>query len=364
MPEGHIKFFPMDLQKRVIEFKPGVVLNLQPFPDTLAVGIDPDDPSPRKGGVKDDPMAPVSTLRPWKNASNMDINELQEGSTLFVPVFLKGGLIWTGDSHCRQGNGEVSLTALECSNKEIRLQPIVRKDMKLNWPFIETRTHWITTGFNEDLNVAMTNAVREAVDWLANQKMVPMDRYEAYGLVSGGRLPSFAGGGCPQGCTLHDFKVHLHKPQEVLNRSAHVRAFVLAFAALLVATPGTLAQEKIRIVTTSADLKYLVDAVGGDRVEAESLTAPEQDPHYAEVKPSQLARLHNAELIVRIGLDHEPWLTRLRVPEVPVVDWCGRPELNRHGVSPKYFVLTSACATLAGRARSTARFVVWTIPSP
>jgi ABC-type Zn uptake system ZnuABC Zn-binding protein ZnuA len=99
-----------------------------------------------------------------------------------------------------------------------------------------------------------------------------------------------------------------------------VRAFVLAFAALLVATPGTSAQDKIRIVTTSADLKSLVDAVGGDRVEAESLTAPEQDPHYAEVKPSQLARLHNAELIVRIGLDHEPWLTRLRVPEVPVVD--------------------------------------------
>jgi acetamidase/formamidase len=126
----------------------------------------------------------VSTLRPWKNGSNMDINELQEGSTLFIPVFIKGGLLWTGDSHCRQGNGEVNLTALECSYKEIRLQTIVRKDMKLNWPFIETRTHWITTGFNEDLNVAMVNAVREAVDWLANQKTVPMTRYEAYGLVS------------------------------------------------------------------------------------------------------------------------------------------------------------------------------------
>ena len=184
MPEGHIKFFPIDLEKRAIEFKPGIVIDLQPFPGTLAVGIDPNDPSPRKGGVKDDPMAPVSTLRPWKNGSNMDINELQEGSTLFIPVFIKGGLLWTGDSHCRQGNGEVNLTALECSYKEIRLQVIVRKDMKLNWPFIETRTHWIATGFNEDLNVAMTNAVREAVDWLAAQQIVPMNRYEAYGLVS------------------------------------------------------------------------------------------------------------------------------------------------------------------------------------
>jgi acetamidase/formamidase len=184
MPEGHIKFFPLDLEKRTAEFKPGIIIDLQPFPGTLAVGIDPADPSPRKGGIKDDPLAPVSTLRPWKNGSNMDINELQEGTTLFVPVFQKGGLIWMGDSHCRQGNGEVSLTALECSFKEIRIQPIVRKDIKLSWPFIETRTHWIAVGLNEDLNVAMTNAVREAVNWLANQKFVPMNRYEAYGLVS------------------------------------------------------------------------------------------------------------------------------------------------------------------------------------
>ena len=184
MPDGYIKFFPIDLEKRTVEFKPGITIDLQPFPGTFAVGIDPDDPSPRKGGVKDDKTAPVSTLRPWKNGSNMDINELQEGTTLYLPVFQQGGLIWTGDSHCRQGNGEVNLTALECSYKEIRIQPIVRKDMKLSWPFIETKTHWITVGLNEDLNVAMTNAVREAVDWLANQKIVPMSRYEAYGLVS------------------------------------------------------------------------------------------------------------------------------------------------------------------------------------
>ena len=184
MPDGFIRFYKLDLAKKQTEFKPGIMIDLQPFPGTLAVGIDPNDPSPRKGGVKDDPMAPVSTLRPWKNGSNMDINELQAGSTIFIPVFIKGGLIWTGDSHCRQGNGEVSLTALECSYKEIVLQPIVRKDLKLEWPRIETKTHWITVGLDEDLNKAMVNATREAVDFLANQKMVPMNRYEAYALVS------------------------------------------------------------------------------------------------------------------------------------------------------------------------------------
>jgi len=184
MPNGFIKFFTLDPKKKSVEFKPGVNIELAPFPGTLAVGIDPNDPSPRKGGVKDDPMAPVSTLRPWKNGSNMDINELQAGSTIYVPIFLKGGLIWTGDSHCRQGNGEVNLTALECSYREIVLQPIVRKDMKVEWPRIETKTHWIMTGFDEDLNKAMVNAVRETVDFLSTQKMVPMDRYEAYSLTS------------------------------------------------------------------------------------------------------------------------------------------------------------------------------------
>ena len=183
MPDGFLRYFYLDLDKRQTEFKPGIVIELQPFPGILAVGIDPKDPSPRKGGATD-PIAPVSTLRPWKNGSNMDINEIQEGTTIFIPIFLKGGLVWTGDSHCRQGNGEVNLTALECSYREIVMQLIVRKDMKLEWPRIENKSYWITTGMDEDLNKAMVNAVREAVDMLAAQKAVPLSRYEAYSLVS------------------------------------------------------------------------------------------------------------------------------------------------------------------------------------
>jgi acetamidase/formamidase len=40
------------------------------------------------------------------------------------------------------------------------------------------------TGFDEDLNKAMVNAVRETVDFLATQKTVPLSRYEAYALTS------------------------------------------------------------------------------------------------------------------------------------------------------------------------------------
>jgi acetamidase/formamidase len=181
-PEGYVHYFDIDPAKPTVTFKPGIEIPLRPFPGTLAVGIDPDDPSPRRGGVKGDKLAPVSTLRPWKNGSNMDINEMVAGTTVFIPVFLKGGLIWTGDSHCAQGNGEVNLTALECSYEEIELQPIVRKDMKLTWPRIETPTDYIEVGFDEDLQKAFAIAIENTVTFLDTVK--GLERYEAYSLAA------------------------------------------------------------------------------------------------------------------------------------------------------------------------------------
>ena len=96
--------------------------------------------------------------------------------------------------------------------------------------------------------------------------------------------------------------------------------FALVLALAVLATPA-LAQDKVRVVTTSADLKALAEAVGGSLVEVESLASPEQDPHAVEIKPTQLARARNAALLVRVGLDHEPWLARLNLPaSVSILD--------------------------------------------
>src|ERR1700674_5871190 len=183
-PEGHVQYFKLDTKTMTTEFKPGIILQLKPFPGTIAVGPDPNEPKERAGPPIHDAKGRTSTLRPWKNGSNMDVNEMQEGSTLYFQGFQKGGLIWTGDSHCLQGNGEVNLTALECSYKEIEIEPIVRKDLHIDWPRAETSTDWIFMGFDEDLNEAMKIAVRETVNFLAEQKMVPMSREEAYSLTS------------------------------------------------------------------------------------------------------------------------------------------------------------------------------------
>ena len=183
-PEGFVRYYKFDLAKMQTEFKPGIVVKLKPFPGIVAVAPDPDEPKEKAGPPIKDAKGRTSSLRPWKNGSNMDLNELQAGSSLYLPVFVKGALLWTGDSHCAQGNGEMNLEAIECAYKEIELQPIVHKGMKTEWPWVETSTHWIFMGFDEDLTEATKIAVNNTVEWLSSQKIVPMDRYEAYALTS------------------------------------------------------------------------------------------------------------------------------------------------------------------------------------
>lgn len=104
-------------------------------------------------------------------------------------------------------------------------------------------------------------------------------------------------------------------------------AALLALALGLAAAPaahGAPADAPLRVVTTSTDLKSLVEAVGGARVEAESLAPALHDPHAVEVKPGQIARLKRAALLVRVGLDHEPWLAK-------VLAAAGEPRFARGG---------------------------------
>jgi len=87
-----------------------------------------------------------------------------------------------------------------------------------------------------------------------------------------------------------------------------------ALAALALVTLSAVAPAwgdgRLSVVTSTTDLASLVTAVAGDRARVESLAPPGHDPHAFEVKPGQLARLRAADLLVRIGLDHEPWLDR------------------------------------------------------
>jgi len=95
-----------------------------------------------------------------------------------------------------------------------------------------------------------------------------------------------------------------------------VRRRLAAPLALLALLAGTAwgAPERpapLAVCATTTDLKALVEEVGGNRVAVESLAGAVHDPHAFEAKPRQIAWLKRSELLVRIGLDHEPWLGRL-----------------------------------------------------
>src|SRR5581483_1193875 len=63
----------------------------------------------------------------------------------------------------------------------------------------------------------------------------------------------------------------------------------------------------VRVVATIPDLKALVEAVGGDLVEADSLTRGTQNFHEAEVRPSMMLKLRRADLLVENGLQLDAW---------------------------------------------------------
>jgi acetamidase/formamidase len=99
-------------------------------------------------------------------------------------VFVKGALLEVGDGHAAQGDGEVDQTAIE-TNLRGRIQVIVRKDMKLEWPRGETPTHWIAMGTDTSLVVATKTAVREMVKLLQEKRGITQTQaYQAASMAA------------------------------------------------------------------------------------------------------------------------------------------------------------------------------------
>jgi acetamidase/formamidase len=167
-PSARTKIIPLDRERMIARFAPGIEIPLKPFFGSM--GVAPPEANGR-----------INSAPPWIHAGNMDNKELVAGTTVFIPVHVSGALFQVGDGHAGQGNGEVDITALETSLDGI-FQFVVRKDIKLKWPRAETPTHFITMGFDQDLTEATRIAVRETIDFLAEQKR--LSREDAYMLTS------------------------------------------------------------------------------------------------------------------------------------------------------------------------------------
>jgi acetamidase/formamidase len=167
-PYPRMRIIPLDERRMVARFTDGVEIPLRPF--FGSIGVAPPEVSGR-----------ISSGPPWIHAGNLDNKELVAGTTLLIPVHVRGALLLVGDGHAGQGNGEVDITALETSLLGT-FQLVVRKDLHLRWPRAETPTHVITMGLHEDLTEATRMALREMIDYLTTEKRLSRD--DAYMLAS------------------------------------------------------------------------------------------------------------------------------------------------------------------------------------
>jgi acetamidase/formamidase len=167
-PYPRMRIIPLDERRMVARFTNGVEIPLRPF--FGSIGVAPPEVSGR-----------ISSGPPWIHAGNLDNKELVAGTTLLIPVHVRGALLLVGDGHAGQGNGEVDITALETSLLGT-FQLVVRKDLHLRWPRAETPTHVITMGLHEDLTEATRMALREMIDYLTTEKRLSRD--DAYMLAS------------------------------------------------------------------------------------------------------------------------------------------------------------------------------------
>ena len=158
----------LDQQKMTGKFADGIEIPLKPFFGSMGVA------PPKEAGR-------WNSAPPWVHAGNLDNKELVAGTTLFIPVHVKGALFEIGDGHAAQGNGEVDITAIETSLKG-DLQFIVHKGKSLKWPVGETPTHIITMGCDRELVIATRTAVREMIRYLVEEKK--LSQADAYMLSS------------------------------------------------------------------------------------------------------------------------------------------------------------------------------------
>jgi acetamidase/formamidase len=163
VPAPYFKPVVFDLKRNVGVFDKGIEVPLGPFMGVMGVQPPDSDGPNRKSGP------------PGLFGGNLDCKELVTGSTLYLPVHQKGARFFTGDAHAAQGDGEVTITAVETANTAI-LQFILHKNVKLATPRAETPTHWITFGLDTNLEEAMKKAIRETNTFLMEKKGLDFNR--------------------------------------------------------------------------------------------------------------------------------------------------------------------------------------------
>ncbi len=161
-PNRYLSHIKVDRAARTCSPPWGGTIPLSPFFGVMGVA------PPANYGV-------ISTKEPREHGGNLDNKELGEGATLFLPVWVPGAMFSAGDGHGVQGDGEVCINALEMALTGT-FTLTLHKQAGLRFPRGETATHWISMGMNEDLDLAMKQALREMIAFITARSSLSADQ--------------------------------------------------------------------------------------------------------------------------------------------------------------------------------------------
>ena len=144
----------------------GVEVDWNPFLGTLAVAPD---------------LEAISALAPGPFGGNMDVPDVRPGNTVYLPVWNEGALVYTGDCHARQGQGELCGVALEITSKTTLVFDVI-KGQTIEWPRIESEDRIMVVGSARPMEDAARIANTELILWLEEEH--GYDRLDAYQLLT------------------------------------------------------------------------------------------------------------------------------------------------------------------------------------
>jgi len=125
-----------------------------------------------------------SSIVPAEFGGNMDASEARPGYTLYLPVNAPGALLYIGDGHAAQGDGEVAGTAIEVP-LHVRLQVDLIKRKRIAWPRFENESSLMAVGAYRPLDDALRIAFTELVGWIhSDYGLSELDAYELLSKVA------------------------------------------------------------------------------------------------------------------------------------------------------------------------------------
>jgi acetamidase/formamidase len=115
---------------------------------------------------------------------NMDFNEIVEGATVYLPVSVPGALLYVGDGHAAQGDGELTGNALETS-MDVELTVDVIPGKRVPGPRVESPTHFMAMGLGGSIDEAFRDATSNMAAWLTNDyKLTPSEVAQVLGTAA------------------------------------------------------------------------------------------------------------------------------------------------------------------------------------